>query len=215
MYKPYEIIAESCKTEMHECDNTDVAVVAGDLHDTVADVAEIEADVPYSADMVPVVAQDIDGTTRYLIDSDMIAKYMDVNGMDDIAAALSAVADANDIPVDDCYVIIPSDDDTEAWVQEAKSTKNTKKLSATAEFLKKAKAGKVKLLKKKAKKTKINESVEIDRLQSQADDLDRQEKELLKSAPTSDIENKLKDIHNKQREIQKKIAELEKAEKNN
>jgi len=154
MYKPYEIIAESCKTEMHECDNTDVAVVAGDLHDTVADVAEIEADVPYSADMVPVVAQDIDGTTRYLIDSDMIAKYMDVNGMDDIAAALSAVADANDIPVDDCYVIIPSDDDTEAWVQEAKSTKNTKKLSATAEFLKKAKAGKVKLLKKKAKKSK-------------------------------------------------------------
>ena len=152
MYNPYQIISESCKTELHECDSADVAVAASDLNDTVADVEEIEADVPYSADMVPVVAQDVEGSTRYLIDSDMIAKYMDVNGMDDVATAVSAVADANDIPVDDCYVVIPSDDETEAWVQEAKTTKNKKRISATAEFLKKAKAGKVKLLKKKSKK---------------------------------------------------------------
>lgn len=152
MYNPYNIIAESCKCEMHECDNAEVSVAAGELNGCVADVEEIDAEVPYSADMVPVVSQDINGSTRYLIDSDMIAKYMDVNGMDDINAAVSAVADANDIPFEDCYVIIPSDDTTEAWVQEAKATKNSKRLSSTAAFLKKAKAGKIKLLKKKKKK---------------------------------------------------------------
>lgn len=154
MYNPYEIISEACRAELNECDSADISCNAAELNDVVSDVAEVNGDIPFHADMVPVVSEDTEEGTRYLIDSDLIAKFMDVNGMDDIEAAVAAVADANDIPAADCYVVIPSNDDMDDWVQEAKACKSGHRLSSTKEFLKKAKASKVCLLKKKCKKKK-------------------------------------------------------------
>ena len=156
---PYDILTEACKSECGECDDLIEDEVEQELEDEYEEVEELEDDIEYNEDMVPVIQQDIEEGSRYLVEMDVLAKYMISSKEEDPAEALKRIAEANSLEPSSMCIVIESDDYARELIEEAKTTKKKtgskfklNKIASSSKLLKHIKNKGIKVLKKKSKK---------------------------------------------------------------
>lgn len=155
---PYDILMEACRSECGECDDLVEDEIEREIEDEYVEVEELEEELPYTAEMVNVIEQSIEGGNRYLIDIDDLAKFMEKECEDDPLEALKKIAKANNLEESSMHVVIESDDFIEELLTEAKadnkagSKKKLGKVSGVTKLLKDIKNKGIKVLKKKSKK---------------------------------------------------------------
>lgn len=153
----FELISEAAKSEDSEYLDADLDDIESDLDDVYDDIEELDDEeyLNYDEACVPILQQSED---RYLLEMDVLAKYMKSNEIVDFAEAISNLCEYNNIAVEDTYVVVESADSIYELLDEAKRTKNSKKAKAlagsTAEILGLMKTKGIKVVKKKSKKRK-------------------------------------------------------------
>lgn len=162
IYKdPYKILCESSKCECDEEDLEDLALddAEEELTGEMDPVDAVDDDIVYGEAMIPVIRIGDD----YVVESDMLAKYIDSHPDVEISEALNRIAthESNMLTAGSIGILIESDDYTDHLIQEAKAAKRTnsskkkiKKIKDTASFLKDIKNKGIKVFKKKSKKSK-------------------------------------------------------------
>lgn len=125
MFKPGDIISEAARAEIHECDSAEIALNADALKTAYADLDTIELSAPITADAVPLLAQEVNGEQKFIVDGDILAKYMDANNIEDPNVAIDAIASANNvedeaIEVGDIVVAMPESSYIERICEESK-----------------------------------------------------------------------------------------------
>lgn len=160
-FKILKIVTEcedcSCENEDDLENNADIADVEADLLDAYADVEELgdEEDIEYTEEMVHVFARP---SGSYIVESDLLGKYMESNGIKSVKEAISNIAEFNKIDADSITLLVESSDYVSELIEEAKSMKDSKKVinqgTSTAKFLKDVKTEGIKVAKKKSKKKK-------------------------------------------------------------
>lgn len=153
---PYELIIESCSTECGTCDDMYEDDVEDELEDEMDDIEELEESIRYTAEMVPVIEHETYTGTNYLVEMDMLAKFMTGAGVTDVPKALDMIAECNGLERKYMALLIESDDVVAELIEEAKNEKRAKGkskklgvLDADKKLLKGLKLKGIKVVKKK------------------------------------------------------------------
>ena len=152
---PYEILIEACKSECGECNDLIEDEVRQEIEDEYVEIEELEDDIEYNEDMVPVIQQEVEEGFRYLVEMDNLAKFMDSVEEEDPEEALKRIADANELEEATMCIVVESDQYIQQLISEAKTANKAGskvklgKLSASAKLLKNLKNKGIKVLKKK------------------------------------------------------------------
>lgn len=162
IYKePYAILCESAKCECDEEDLEDLELddAEDELTGEMDPVDVVDDDIIYSEEMIPVIRIG----ENYVVEFDMLAKYIDSHPNVEISEALDLIAthESNMLTPGSIGILVESDDYADQLIQEAKAAKRTasskkkiKKVKDTASFLKNIKNKGIKVFKKKSKKKK-------------------------------------------------------------
>lgn len=151
-------------TAITECDcgcedDLEIADVEEKLNNEYEELEEIEDDIDYTEEMVHLFSKTgKDGSTNYLVESDMLVKYMTSKNITSIKEAFEKIAEANNINVNTMVLLVESNEFVSNIITEAKESKGSKRCkktlndaSSTAKFLKTVKTEGIKVAKKKSK----------------------------------------------------------------
>lgn len=129
----FQIFAEAAKTESFNTDNIFTSDVLADFEDTYKELRTISIDdIFYPAQSVPVMqVKKVTEGVQYCVEMDMLAKYMKSSGITNIKEALENVCEANEISIEECALVVESEDYARQVVEEAKG--NKKKLKAVSD----------------------------------------------------------------------------------
>lgn len=159
--KAFDLISECAESDSYNTDSIFDSDVKLELDGLYADIKrEIDKDcVVYSKESIPVLQIDDCDDSPFCVELDMLAKYMDTNSLVDIDQAVADIAEANNIAVDNLYVLIESEEDALEYLEESKKLKKAtgskKKLGGifnTATVLRQLKTKGIKVAKKSNKK---------------------------------------------------------------
>lgn len=159
---PFKILTEAMKSETCEIDCTDDqlddSLVQGDFDDIYDDTEELEDDIDYSEDMVNVIQQETASGSRYLVEMDNLAKYMQSSNITDVLEAITKIAECNSLDATAMCVVIESSESARQMLEEAKKFKKsdpTKSLvqgiKDSFDVIKLMKTKGIKVVKKKAR----------------------------------------------------------------
>ena len=158
---PIEILAEACESESFKAEDLNFKEVEADFVGIFdGDLEELDFDLDYAIEMVNVIEADTRTGSTYLVEMDVLAKYMKSANIDDVSEAISNIAEHNYIDADRMAIVIESDDYAYEMLEEAKKDKKSgsndkmEKLKKATDFLKDAKDKGVKVVKKKANDVK-------------------------------------------------------------
>lgn len=158
---PYSVLAEACRSECGECDDVYDNDIESELESEYDDTEELEDDLQYTEEMVTVIEQSTNTGVRYLVEMDILGKFMESSNITDVQEALDRIARINAIDESAMYIVIESQQYAEELLKEAKAIKkktgskeDMKKVSKSAKLLKELKEKGIKVLKKKSKKNK-------------------------------------------------------------
>ena len=160
----FDLISECAETDSFNTNSVFDSDVKLELDGLYADIKkEIDANaVVYSKDSIPVLQIDDEDDRPFCVELDMLAKYIDSNSLVDIDKAVADIAEANNIAVDNLYILIESEDEALEYFEEAKklgkATGSKKKLSNlknTASVLQLLKTKGIKVAKKGKPSKKI------------------------------------------------------------
>lgn len=154
MLDPMKILIEACQSDISASDDLRVSDAEEELNEEYYNIEEVEDEPTYTESMIPVFATK---NSMYLVESDMLGKYMDCASIYDPKEAIEKIAESNNIDAKDIAVLVESDDYANEIIQEAKATKSKKTINkavSTSKFLKAFKLKGIKVVKKKTKKSK-------------------------------------------------------------
>jgi hypothetical protein len=142
-----DVINNFSKTETFMTEDTNMSLAMGDLVDEMSSLDTIPSRLSFPASEVPVASFD-EGTTvsKYGVGADVLSLYMERNGISDIKEAMSNIASANNISVEEMMMVLPSDAEVIAYMNEAKQdpnpTSKKEKMDALAQITRVIKVGK-------------------------------------------------------------------------
>ena len=158
----FDIISECSLTDGYNTNSmfdSEVDVELNTLYKDIAKAIDGNA-IVYTPASIPVLQVDSEDDHPFIVELDMLAKYMQSNSIVDIEQGIKDIAEANHIDASDLYVLIESEDETQEYLQEAKKIKKAtgdkKKLKGTydtAKVLNMLKTKGIKVAKKKSKKS--------------------------------------------------------------
>lgn len=165
LYKnSFQILKEASGAEDLDSD-LDLDDVEVGFEDTFGDIEELDDDeLNYTEETVNVFAQETSEGTRFLVEADLLAKFMMAQNITDISEAMTRVAEHNELDVQAMAVVIESDDYMMELIEEARKMKKAggktkdkaKELQSTIDVVKMVKTKGIKVVKKKSRKKRRN-----------------------------------------------------------
>lgn len=163
----FDIISECSLTDGYNTNSmfdSDVDVELNTLYKDIAKAIDGNA-IVYTPASIPVLQVDSEDDHPFVVELDMLAKYMQTNSIVDIEQGVKDIAEANHIDASNLYVLIESEDEVREYLEEAKkirkATGSKKKIAGTintASILNKLKTKGIKIAKKKPSKKVIAKS---------------------------------------------------------
>ena len=153
-----KILSSITESDIDDNDDLEITDIESELNDEYDDddVEELDddEDIEYTEEMVHVFGRK---NGQYLVEADLLAKYMTSSHIKSVKEAIDNIARCNNIDASKVGLLIESSEYVSDLIAEAKSMKNDKarkKLlnegSSTAEFLKNIKTEGIKVVKKKS-----------------------------------------------------------------
>lgn len=152
-----QILQESAENEGYVFDTLNESVENDSINDILDDFEDIDEDeLDYTEEMVNVIEQQLDNTSRYLIEHDNLSKFIKSSGLS-LKDAMIKICEHNDIPFANTYLVIESKDDImKNFAEAGKAAKEPKmkeklkkKIEVSKKQLKNLKDNGIKVLKKK------------------------------------------------------------------
>ena len=152
-----KILSSITESDIDDNDDLEITDVESELNDEYDDddVDELDddEDIEYTEEMVHVFGRK---NGQYLVEADLLAKYMVSSNIKSVKEAIGNIAKCNSIDASKIGLLIESSDYVSNLISEAKcmkTDKSKKKLleegSSTAKFLKNVKTEGIKVVKKK------------------------------------------------------------------
>ena len=157
---PIEILVEACESESFKAEDLNFKEVEADFVGVFDGEEELDFELDYAIEMVNVIEATTHEGSTYLVEMDVLAKYMKSANITDVSEAINNIAEHNDITADRMAIVIESEDYACELLEEAKkeskagSKAKMEKLKKATDFLKDAKDKGVKVVKKKSKDIK-------------------------------------------------------------
>lgn len=152
------IIRESADVECS--DKYEVAEATDEFSDALSGIPTIATEMAYSVESLPILTETVDGEKCYMIEHDILTKFMESYGMEDPVEAHKYICEHYGLNTSSLIVVIESDAINEGVAKRAKKTKNLGLMASYTKTIKDLKNKGIRMAKKKNKR-KITHSADI------------------------------------------------------
>ena len=158
----YGIIHEASRAEGFEVADVSLNMEVAEIERILESIDELDNDINYTAEMVNIVRESVEGESYCTVNFDDVQRYMESAGIEDITEALNNIAEANDeygVTLESMCVVIESEDTILYALNEAKKARKVtpgkmKRIKNTADVLAMMVTKGIKVAKRKSKSGK-------------------------------------------------------------